>query len=583
LSFDGVNDWVTVADANVLDLSTSMTLEAWVFPTALGTSWRNVIIKERPGGEVYNLYASSDTSVPAVYVVRASVPGTPLDARGTTQLPLNAWSHLAATYDGATLRIYTNGALVGSRTVTGAMIASTGALRLGGNSLWGEYFAGRIDEVRVYNRVLTAAEIQTDMNTPVGTPPADTTPPVRSNGLPTGTLPAGTTQTTLSLTTDENATCRYTTTAGTAYAAMTGVFTTTGGTAHSTIISGLTNGGTYTRYVRCQDASGNPNTTDLTIAFAVATPPPPDTTVPAVTMTAPAPGATVSGIVTVSANASDNVGVVGVQFLLNGSPVGAEDTTAPYSITWISTAVANGGPYQLSARARDAATNQATATAVSVTVNNTSVGLVAAYNFDEGTGTTLTDRTGTGRTGTISGATWTALGKYGSALSFDGVNDWVTVADANALDLTTGITLEAWVFPTALGTSWRNVIIKERPGGEVYNLYANVDTSVPGVYVARASAPSVPLDARGTAQLPLNAWSHLAATYDGATLRLYVNGAQVGTRAVAGALVVSTGVLRMGGNSLWGEYFAGRLDDVRIYNRALTAAEVQTDLNTPVP
>ena len=157
-------------------------------------------------------------------------------------------------------------------------------------------------------------------------------------------------------------------------------------------------------------------------------------------MTAPANNATVSGNVTVSANAGDNVGVVGVQFLLGGLPLGAEDTTAPYSITWNSTSVANGGPYQLSARARDAATNQTTATAVSVTVNNTSLGLVAAYGFNEGTGTTLLDQTGTGHTGTIAGPTWTAQGKFGSALTFDGVNDWVTVNDANDLDFTTGMT-----------------------------------------------------------------------------------------------------------------------------------------------
>jgi hypothetical protein len=145
------------------------------------------------------------------------------------------------------------------------------------------------------------------------------------------------------------------------------------------------------------------------------------------------------------------------------------------------------------------------------------------------------------------------------------------------------MTLETWVFPTTLGTGWRNVIIKERPGGEVYNLYANVDTSVPGVYVALASAPGTPLDARGTTQLPLNVWSHLAATYDGAMLRLYVNGAQVGTRAVTGGLVASAGVLRLGGNSLWGEYFSGRIDEVRIYNRALTTNEIQTDMSTPLP
>jgi hypothetical protein len=446
--------------------------------------------------------------------------------------------------------------------------------------VWGEFFAGRIDEVRLYNRALAVAEIQTDMAAPIG---SDTTPPTRSNGQPTGTLPAGTTQTTLSLTTNESATCRYGTTAGIAYASMSNTFATTGGTNHSTSVSGLANGGSYTRYVRCQDAAANANPDDFTIAFSVANPPPPDPVPPTVSMTAPANNATVSGSVTVSANAGDNVGVVGVQFLLGGVPLGAEDTTAPYSITWNSTSVANGGPYQLSARARDAATNQTTATAVSVTVNNTSLGLVAAYGFNEGTGTTLLDQTGTGHTGTIAGAAWTAQGKFGNALTFDGVNDWVTVNDANDLDFTTGLTVEAWVFPTVSGGgSWRNVVIKERPGGEVYNLYANTDTNVPVMYGVRAAAPSQPLDASGVASLTLNTWTHLAATYDGTTLRLYVNGGLVGSRAVANPLLTSTGVLRFGGNSVWGEFFAGRIDEVRLYNRALAVTEIQADMNSPV-
>jgi Concanavalin A-like lectin/glucanases superfamily len=102
------------------------------------------------------------------------------------------------------------------------------------------------------------------------------------------------------------------------------------------------------------------------------------------------------------------------------------------------------------------------------------------------------------------------------------------------------------------------------------------------VYVVAAAQPNMPLDARGTAAAPLNVWTHLAATYDGTTLRLFVNGAQTGSRAVSGALLTSTGVLRIGGNSLWGEYFAGRIDEVRIYNRALTLAEIQADSNAPV-
>src|SRR5439155_23256376 len=91
-----------------------------------------------------------------------------------------------------------------------------------------------------------------------------------------------------------------------------------------------------------------------------------------VSMTAPANGAAVAGsAVTVSATASDNVGVVGVQFKLDGVNLGAEDTTNAYSISWNSSVAAD-GPHTLTAVARDAAGNTATAVAVGVNVDNTS-------------------------------------------------------------------------------------------------------------------------------------------------------------------------------------------------------------------
>jgi hypothetical protein len=108
------------------------------------------------------------------------------------------------------------------------------------------------------------------MTTRIG---GDITPPVRSNGQPSGTLPAGTTQTTLSLTTNENATCRMAMTAGVAYSAMPTMFSTTGGTSQSTPLSGLANGSSYTYYIRCQDTAGNANPDDFTIAFSVGSPP----------------------------------------------------------------------------------------------------------------------------------------------------------------------------------------------------------------------------------------------------------------------------------------------------------------------
>ena len=81
----------------------------------------------------------------------------------------------------------------------------------------------------------------------------------------------------------------------------------------------------------------------------------------------------------------------------------------------------------------------------------------------------------------------------------------------------------------------------------------------------------------------MNAWTHLAATYDGSTLRFYVNGTQAASRAVTGGITSSTNPLRIGGNSVWGEWFNGSIDEVRIYNRALTPAQISTDMNTPIP
>src|SRR5262249_18487528 len=102
-------------------------------------------------------------------------------------------------------------------------------------------------------------------------------------------------------------------------------------------------------------------------------------------------------------------------------------------------------------------------------------GLVAAYSF-EGSGSTVTDDSGNGNVGTLSGATWAAGGRFGQALSFDGQGAWVTIADAASLDLTTGMTVEAWVKPTKLD-AYDAIVVKEQPSELSYALYATNDAS----------------------------------------------------------------------------------------------------------
>ena len=225
-----------------------------------------------------------------------------------------------------------------------------------------------------------------------------------------------------------------------------------------------------------------------------------------------------------------------------------------------------------------------TATKVNaITVQTNPTGLVAAYSFDEGSGPTATDVSGSGNHGTLTGATWTTAGKFGGALAFNGSSSWVTVPDAPSLDFTTSMTLEAWVYPTK-ATTWSTILMKEQPGDFVYVLYAGASNKPPALFLNVSTSVSGEhgIVAPGGSTLPSYAWSHLAGTYDGITLRLYLNGTLVASQAFTGLIAPSTGALRLGGDSISGDYFQGRLDEVRLYNRALSASEIQADMSTPI-
>jgi hypothetical protein len=499
LQFDGVDDFVTVPDSAALDLTTGMTLSAWVNPTDFN-GWETIVLKERGLGAMsYALYAQDGGVARGGADAPAGVIGTGAAdqaIRGTSPLALNAWTHIATTYNGATEQIYVNGALVASRPQTGAIAVGNGALRVGGNTAWAdEFFAGLIDEVRVYNRALSASEIATDMNVgPLSQPPAP------ANSAPVANSDS--------------------------------VVTTTGTPVSITAAQLLAND---------SDADG-----DTVTVTSVAT-----TT---------AAGGTVSG-----------------------AAAGPWTYMPPPSFT---------GADSFNYTTGDGRGGSATGT-VNVTVNPPAPpagapGLVAAYSFNEGTGTAATDASGNARNGTIRGAQF-AIGKFGNALQFDGVDDWVTIADVtnSPLDLTAGMTLSAWV-NAADFNGWETIMVKERGAGAMsYALYAQDG----GVLDGGADAPSGVVRAgaadqavRGTSAVPLNAWTHIATTYDGTTQRIYINGTLVASRAQTGAIAVGNGALRIGGNNSWaGEFFAGLIDEVRVYNRALTDTEISTDMNTPLP
>ena len=360
VSFDGTNGRIDIADSNSLDLTTGMTLEAWVRPIA-NSSYRTVVLKEVPGELSYALYAadSDHGTRPSGWNRKGDVSRY---VDGTGALPLNSYSHIAVTYNGSALVFYVNGVAARSIAATGTILTSSLPLRIGGNAVWGEYFQGQIDEVRVYNRALSQSEIQIDMVTPIGGGPDTAAPSVAVTAPASGATVSGTA--TLSASAGDNVGV-----SGVTFK-VDGVVIGAEDTASPYAVQWSTAGtsvGTHQITAVARDAAGN-STTSSAVTVNV-TSSGGDSQAPTISLTAPAAGTAVSGVVTVSASASDNVGVVGVQFKLDGANLGTEDTGSPYGRTWDSTTAAN-GTHTLSAVARDAAGNKTTSAVRTVTVGD---------------------------------------------------------------------------------------------------------------------------------------------------------------------------------------------------------------------
>jgi glucose/arabinose dehydrogenase/fibronectin type 3 domain-containing protein len=774
LSFNGANSLVRVASAASLNVTSAMTLSAWIQPTSSQSGWRTIMQRET---DAYFLNASS--SSPMRPAGGGTFGGSSDYLSGPTANPVNTWTHVALTYDSIALRLYVNGAQVATAARTGAVQTSTNPLWIGGNNPYGEYFQGLIDEVRVYNRALTQADIQTDMNTSIVPTAPDTTAPSTPSGLnaatvsasqinlswtastdnvgvagyrvercagtgctnfaevavpaattfnntglapstvyryriraadlagnlspystiATGTTSAGTDTTPPSAPTAPTATAVSTTRLDLAWAASSdnvGVteyrvercqgssctnfaqvgttpntnLSSTGLAAntvyrfrvraadaagnlspYSAIVSGRTLAadttrptaptgltanavsptqvnlgwtastdnvgvtgyrvercqgagcttwaeiaststtshsdtgrlpGTVYRYrVRAMDAAGN-----LSLYSSIAT-----VTTPAVTDGSPpsAPaGLTAAPVGSGQVNlgwaaSTDNVGVAGYRVercagtgCTNFAQVASPSTTS-YSDNGLSASTT----YRYRVRAADAAGNLSgysnVAEATTGAASPSPGGLVGAWAFGEGAGTTTADATGNGNVGTLTGASWSTQGRYGSALSFNGTNSVVRVASAASLNVTSAMTLSAWIQPTASQSGWRTIMQRE---ADAY--FLNASNSSP-MRPSGGGTFGGSLDyLSGPTANPVNTWTHVALTYDGTILRLYVNGTQVATAARTGAVQTTTNPLWIGGNNPYGEYFQGLIDEVRVYNRALTQTDIQADMNSPL-
>ena len=343
--------------------------------------------------------------------------------------------------------------------------------------------------------------------------------------------------------------------------------------ADSLAVGGLTMSTTYYWRVSAT-GSGGTSTYSGVWHFTIVTPPPPPV---APVLATPANGATgVATNPTLTWNAPTGAASYRVQVSTSASfATMVVDQSGVTTTSLAISGLAANTEYFWHVNATNGEGTGAFSTTSSFTTVATPAGLVASYAFDEGTGTTVADASGHSLTGTVSGTTWSAAGKYGNALVFNGTSALVRVPNAASLQLTTGMTLEAWVNPAAVTNTWRDVIYK---GDDNYYLEG---TSAQGQTPAMGGTFS-PNPLNAASALTANAWSHLAGTYDGATMRLYVNGVQAASRAQTGAIATSTNPLQVGGDGIYGQFFQGMIDEVRIYNRALTPAEIQTDMSTPL-
>ncbi len=186
-----------------------------------------------------------------------------------------------------------------------------------------------------------------------------------------------------------------------------------------------------------------------------------------------------------------------------------------------------------------------------------------------------------GNDGTLMNGATFAAGKVDQAFSFDGVNDFVQIPNAALNNMPAG-TIDMWIFPTANGTAafgfGKTWFAKQHNNVNSYAIFAfKSPTDSRALFHLNNQAP----DVVGATPLTLNTWHHVAATWDGSFIRVYVDGVQEGVVASSASLpsdlgsVTSIGAWTGDGNS----FFKGRIDEVETFNRALTQSEIQAIFN----
>src|SRR5215510_1328506 len=214
--------------------------------------------------------------------------------------------------------------------------------------------------------------------------------------------------------------------------------------------------------------------------------------------------------------------------------------------------------------------------------------LIAGYNFNEASGTSAADASGHNIIGTLVNGPTHTTGQYGNAVGLDGVNDYVNLGNPSALQLTGSMTVSAWINSSSFPAD-DAAIVSKRGSNEVgFQLDTTVDKGPRTIGFKLTNSSGGQMFRYGATALQPNTWYYVTGVYNAATqtLDVYLNG-QLDNGQLQGTVTASQQnstanitIGRSAGNA--GFEFAGRIDDVRIYGRALTQAEIQADMVTPL-
>lgn len=202
-------------------------------------------------------------------------------------------------------------------------------------------------------------------------------------------------------------------------------------------------------------------------------------------------------------------------------------------------------------------------------------GLAGYWRFEEGGGTEALDSSGHGNTGRLQNmdekSAWTS-GQIGGGLAFDGIDDYVEVGDSDSISLTGDMTITAWIRPTDF-VGYNSILAKSTGNmPNPYDLYTMPETGTVKFFVGDGDNYE---SIESKVGLVAGVWQHVVAVRSGSTGRIYIDGVQVISGSLSVPPIDGDGTLRIGSRDDGLTRMNGELDDVRIYNRALSIAEIE--------